>query len=118
MSDDAIFHFNINTLCDKGIVSTLYPVFTTQNINPLFLYYALNYGSEFRRYVLRQKQGGSRTYMYFSKLEDFYITLPSEPEQDKIVSLLVAIDEKIKFEEEKLKEEKKFKNAFLQQMFI
>ena len=35
MSDDLVFKFNINTLCDKGIVSTLYPVFTTK-LNAFF----------------------------------------------------------------------------------
>ena len=29
MSDDEVFHFNLNDIVDKGIVSTLYPVFTT-----------------------------------------------------------------------------------------
>ena len=29
MSDDEIFHFNINDIAENGIVSTLYPVFTT-----------------------------------------------------------------------------------------
>ena len=29
MSDDEVFHFNINDIIENGIVSTLYPVFTT-----------------------------------------------------------------------------------------
>lgn len=69
MSDDEVFRFNINTIADKGIVSTLYPVFTTtEEINDVFLREMLNGGSDFRRYAMLQKQGGSRTYMYFDKL--------------------------------------------------
>lgn len=52
MSDDEIFKFNINTIVDKGIVSTLYPVFTAKNINNYFLQVLLNEGREFRRYAI------------------------------------------------------------------
>lgn len=37
MSDDNIFHFNINNLVDKGLVSKEYPVFNTVNGNSLYL---------------------------------------------------------------------------------
>lgn len=82
MSDDLIFKFNINTLADRGIVSTLYPVFTTKSeLDSKFLKLVLNEGLEFKRYALSQKQGGSRTYMYYSKLEELEIKIPSIEEQ-------------------------------------
>ena len=47
MSDDEIFHFNINDITENGIVSTLYPVFTTdENLDSRYLQYQLNYGKE------------------------------------------------------------------------
>jgi type I restriction enzyme S subunit len=118
MSDDVTFTFNRNHLVDKGIVSTLYPVFTTKNINDNFLQIKLNYGEEFREYAIQQKQGGSRTYMYFSKLEKLKLWFPSLPEQTKIANFLTAIDDKINHNQTQLDAMKQYKSGLLQQMFV
>ena len=87
MSDDEIFHFNINDIAENGIVSTLYPVFTTdENLDSRYLQYQLNYGREFARYAILQKQGGSRTYMYLNKLRNLYLTVPTAIEEQKKIS--------------------------------
>jgi type I restriction enzyme S subunit len=117
MSDDISFKFNINTICDKGIVSTLYPVFTTKNINDKFLLLKLNEDLEFKKYAYIQKQGGSRTYMYFTKLSDLYLNLPSLPEQEKIADFLMALIARIKLCQEQIDEMSDFKKGTLQQMF-
>jgi type I restriction enzyme M protein len=95
MSDDLIFRFNINNIVDAGIVSTLYPVFTTQNINDNFLRLKLNHGAEFKKYAIIQKQGGSRTYMYFNKLQQLELELPSIDEQNLIADFITALEQKI-----------------------
>ncbi|MGV0846826.1 restriction endonuclease subunit S [Empedobacter falsenii] len=118
MSDDLIFKFNINTICGKGIVSTLYPVFTTKNINDEFLRIKLNEGNEFSKYAILQKQGGSRTYMYFKKLTELRLELPSFEEQKKIADFLSTIDESIAKVSEQINETQNFKKAMLQQMFV
>jgi type I restriction enzyme S subunit len=118
MSDDVTFTFNRNHLVDKGIVSTLYPVFTTKNINDNFLQIKLNYGEEFREYAIQQKQGGSRTYMYFSKLEKLKLWFPSLPEQTKIANFLTAIDDKLNHNQTQLDAMKQYKSGLLQQMFV
>lgn len=88
MSDDLVFKFNINTIADRGIVSTLYPVFTTKDeLDSDFLRLVLNEGAEFKKYALSQKQGGSRTYMYYSKLEELKIMIPTLHEQLAISEL-------------------------------
>ena len=94
MSDDEIFYFNINNIIDNGIVSTLYPVFTTNNrLDSKFLQYELNFGKEFRKYSVLQKQGGSRTYMYFNKLRDLKLTITTSlKEQEYIRNLICSID--------------------------
>lgn len=94
MSDDEIFYFNINDIIDNGIVSTLYPVFTTNNrLDSKFLQYELNFGKEFRKYSALQKQGGSRTYMYFNKLRDLKLTITTSlKEQECIRNLICSID--------------------------
>lgn len=118
MSDDTTFKFNINNICDKGIVSTLYPVFTTKNANSYFLKTYLNEGEKFKNYALLQKQGGSRTYMYFNKLIKLELLFPCLIEQSKIANFLLSIDSKIDVENQllqKLEEQKKF---LLHQMFV
>ena len=87
MSDDEIFHFNINDITENGIVSTLYPVFTTdENLDSKYLQYQLNHGKEFAKYAILQKQGGSRTYMYLNKLRNLYLTVPTTIEEQKRIS--------------------------------
>lgn len=118
MSDDTIFHFNINTLCDYGIVSTLYPVFTTSNqLSSSWLYYYLNYGNDMKRYALLQKQGGSRTYMYFSKLKNMLAHIPSVKEQDSIAKILLKIDKLITLQQRKLNDLNSMKSTLLQDVF-
>ena len=119
MSDDLDFKFNINHLCDRGIVSTLYPVFKTdEKLDDYFLLNKLNNGEEFKRYALLQKQGGSRTYMYFNKLEFLKLFIPHLKEQQKIVSFLSKISKKIELVDFQLERNKEFKKGLLQQMFV
>ena len=102
MSDDEIFHFNINDICDFGIVSTLYPVFTTKKeLDSKYLQSQLNYGKEFAKFASLQKQGGSRTYMYFAKLKELVLTMPKVEEQTKISSILSNIDNLITLHQHK-----------------
>lgn len=110
MSDDLIFKFNINDIVDRGIVSTLYPVFTTKDINSYFLLTKLNEGSEFKMHAEEQKQGGSRTYVYFKTLCQLKLNLPSLEEQTAITQVLQAADKEInlfKAKAKKLREQKK-----------
>jgi type I restriction enzyme S subunit len=119
MSDDLIFKFNRNTIVDKGIVSTLYPVFTTKKeLDSTFLQYILNEGSEFKKFCVDQKQGGSRTYLYYSKLVDLKLTLPSYEEQTKIANFLSSLDDKIAHIQRQLTSFREFKKGLLQQMFV
>ena len=118
MSDDDIFHFNINYIVDKGIVSTLYPVFTTKNLNSNYLQLQLNYGTEFRKYAVLLKQGGSRTYMYFNKLRDLKLTISTSfDEQEIIANFFIAFEKLITLHQRKLDNLKLKKKALLQKLF-
>ncbi|MCM3570499.1 restriction endonuclease subunit S [Neobacillus mesonae] len=117
MSDDLTFKFNINNIVDKGIVSTLYPVFTTKKgLSSRFLLLKLNEGIEFKRFALMQKQGGSRTYMYFSKLEEIKLKVPSIEEQNKIEGLFTTLDRNIELLERELNSLKEQKKGLMQQL--
>lgn len=118
MSDDLVFKFNINNLAENGIVSTLYPVFTTtESLDSKYLQYQLNEGEEFKRFAILQKQGGSRTYMYLSKLEIMTLTMPKIDEQIKIGNFFKQLDDTISLHQRTLELLKDMKKSLLQQMF-
>lgn len=114
MSDDEIFKFNINHIVDKGIVSTLYPVFKTKNINDSYLQILLNEGSEFKRFAMLQKQGGSRTYMYLDKLKKLSVLIPPIEEQNAITNIMLTIEKEIELSQKRLNQEKQKKKALMQ----
>lgn len=116
MSDDLIFKFNINDIVDKGIVSTLYPVFTVKNMDAYFLRTKLNEGNEFKRFALAQKQGGSRTYMYYSKLETLKLNIPCLEEQERISEVLKSADKEIELLEKELEALKLQKKGLMQRL--
>ena len=119
MSDDEFFHFNINDIVKKGIVSTLYPVFTTKKgLDSKYLQYQLNEGIEFRKYAIIQKQGGSRTYMYLNKLKKLKVTMPkSEQEQERISQGLSKVDKLITLHQRKCEKLQNIKKSLLEKMF-
>lgn len=120
MSDDNIFRFNINKIVDKGIVSTLYPVFTTNKyLDSRYLQIQLNHGNEFAKYALLQKQGGSRTYMYLSKLKKLVLTMPNSISEQKTISnFFDTLDNLIALHQRKLEHLELMKKGLLQQMFV
>ena len=119
MSDDEIFHFNINDIAENGIVSTLYPVFTTdKNLDSRYLQYQLNYGKEFAKYAILQKQGGSRTYMYLNKLKELRLTIPNfVEEQKKISAYFMKLDNFIALHQRKFEKLTNVKKSMLEKMF-
>ena len=120
MSDDEIFHFNINDIVENGIVSTLYPVFTTtEELDSRYLQYQLNHGHEFARFAVLQKQGGSRTYMYLSKLKQLSLTMPKTVDEQKQISVFfMELDHLITLHQHKCEQLQSMKKFMLQNMFV
>ncbi|MGE6648829.1 restriction endonuclease subunit S [Shewanella colwelliana] len=118
MSDDLVFKFNVNRLWDKGAVSKEYPVFKTVGMDSYFLELQLNEGNDFKRFAIQQKQGGTRTRLYFKNLKELKLNLPSLKEQQKIAQCLQALDNKINAVAEQIEQTKLFKKGLLQQMFV
>ena len=120
MSDDEVFHFNINDIVEKGIVSTLYPVFTTdENLDSRYLQYQLNYGHEFAKFAILQKQGGSRTYMYLNKLRQLHLTMPNHVEEQKAISsFFMNLDHLITLHQRELEKLQNIKKSMLEKMFV
>lgn len=117
MSDDNIFHLNINSL-EKGLVSREYPVFCENSDNILnFLVQYINSSHNFTAFCTEQKKGGTRTRLYFKVLSEFGMLAPSKIEQKKISDYLVALGYLISIQKRDLEKIKNMKKACLQKMF-
>jgi type I restriction enzyme S subunit len=119
MSDDDIFHFNINEIALNGLVSKEYPVFTAAKNNNLFLIIQyLNSSSKFRAFCREQKMGGTRTRLYYQSLCKFELLLPFGIEQDKIAALFRQLDNLITLHQRELEKLQNLKKACLEKMFV
>ena len=118
MSDDDIFHFNINNLVYRGLVSKEYPVFNTKdNYNLYLLVEYLNSSRNFLNFCKAQKKGGTRTRLYFKVLKDFKLNMPSFPEQQKIAEFLSTIDTVIAKQKETVSAWEERKKGVMQKLF-
>ena len=117
MSDDDIFHFNVNQTNDTVLVSSEYPVFTTtqkgmiQCIIPM-----LNDTARFRYFCRMQKMGGTRTRLYYKNLCQYKASFPSLAEQEKIAGILGTQDKLIALKEKRIAEKKQQKKYLMQQL--
>lgn len=117
MSDDDVFHLNINNL-ESGLVSREYPVFLASDNNDLnFLVQNINFNPNFRSFCSAQKKGGTRTRLYYKNLCKFRLMIPSASEQKRVSEFLATIDSLVALHQRKLDQLKTLKKYFLQNMF-
>lgn len=118
MSDDDVFHFNINKTGENVLVSSEYPVFTSSdNCDLSFLISVLNNTARFRYFCKMQKLGGTRTRLYLDNLKRYALALPPFDEQKKIAEILSTQDKTIELQGRKIEELKRFKKGCLEKMF-
>ena len=98
MSDDSIFHLNINNL-EKGLVSREYPVFQENKSNLKFVVQNINSSNSFTKFCTEQKKGGTRTRLYYKTLCEYELMVPFIKEQDKIANFFDNLDHLITFHE-------------------
>ena len=115
MSDDNIFHFNINRLVANGLVSKEYPVFTVRKevLDTDFLVDTLNSSPLFSVFCIQQKKGGTRTRLYFKTLCSYQMFLPVLHEQQVIASFIRLLDKRIERQMELVETLKKYKRGLL-----
>ena len=118
MSDDNIFHFNINTIAENGLVSKEYPVFdANDNYNLKFIVDYLNNSKEFVRFCTQRKLGGTRTRLYYKNLCDFKMYVPQLEEQNIIAQHLKLLDNLITLHQCKCDNLKIIKKSMLDNLF-
>lgn len=116
MSDDDVFHLNINTF-EKGLVSREYPVFFASEGNRLdFIVQYINSSISFRAFCAEQKKGGTRTRLYYNALCEFKMMVPSQQEQDVIADFFLKVDHLITLHQRKLKILQNIQKACLEKM--
>ena len=99
-----------------SLVSPLYECFTTnQNV-----YFMLEWfdSKEFKKGTFSKFEGGVRNTLSFTNLCEINISLPSITEQDKIANILMTFNNKLIYENEKLKQLKNIKKGLIQNMFV
>lgn len=117
MSDDDIFRFNVNKMGQPVLVSPEYPVFTTTGeLDQELLVAYLNGMKEFQAFCSAQKKGSTRTRMYFHRLCEFTIPIPSITEQQKIAEILKACDRVIELKQQLLEEKRRQKQWLMQKL--
>lgn len=118
MSDDDIFHFNINDIVENGLVSREYPVFDSTDDNDLrFIVALLNSSEQFRKFCRERKIGGTRTRLYYKDLSNFKPLCPEFDEQQSIAEFLDGITSIISHYQSKLEKIQALKASMLEKMF-
>ena len=119
MSDTGDFHFNLQTIIDKGIVSPAYPVFSVCNDHESeFIEYILNETDKIKNQLRIKKEGGTRYALSFAKFKSLTICLPTKQQQQNFVKQLRLFNDMLNKEETIYTDLQKYKTALLQQMFV
>lgn len=117
-SDNRDFTFNINTICEKGIISKFYPVFTSQDCNLQFLIYLLNNSNDTVKEIGYTAVGTGQKVLSVKDFQKVKIKVPCLKEQQKIADFLSAFEEAIDYAKQELEKWKELKKGLLQQMFV
>ena len=117
MSDDDVFHFNVNNTGVEILVSSEYPVFSSTEKSSLgYIIPMLNDTARFRYFCRTQKMGGTRTRLYYKNLCTYKSVFPPLAEQEKIAEILQTQDKVIELKEKLIEEKKRQKKALMQQL--
>lgn len=117
MSDDDVFHFNVNNTGGEVLVSSEYPVFTSiEKINLGYIIPMLNDTARFRYFCRTQKMGGTRTRLYYKNLCTYKSVFSPLAEQEKIAEILSAQDKVISLKEKLIEGKKRQKKYLMQQL--
>lgn len=119
MSDNNIFHFNIQNITGKGIVSPAYPVFNCNDgFNSKFVITYMNKNVNFKKQLLYRKEGGTRYALPYSKLKEMTIISCDIEEQRKIARMIETIDNIINLNQKKCEKLINARKFLLEKMFV
>ena len=116
-SDGTDFTFNINKLCDKGIVSKFYPVFKEKDCDLFFLVSLLNNERKTVRKIAYTAKGTGQKVLSITDLRNITVNMPSLQEQQKIAEFLSTIDTVIEKQKETVSAWEERKKGVMQKLF-
>ena len=116
-SDNRDFTFNINNICDEGIISKFYPVFTSYNCDLIFLIYLLNNSPSIVKEIGYTAIGTGQKVLSISDFKSIKVFIPDIKEQQKIADFLSAVDEVIAQSEAEAQNLEQQKKAAMQKIF-
>lgn len=116
-SDGTDFRFNINKLCDKGIVSKFYPVFKEKDCDLFFLVSLLNNERKTVRKIAYTAKGTGQKVLSITDLRNITVNMPSLSEQQKIAEFLSMIDTVIQKQKETVSAWEERKKGVMQKLF-
>ena len=111
---------NRNRLGRKGIMSPLYTVFRTHDVDPLFLEWYFK-SPHWYAYMRFNGDSGARSDRFSIKNELFFqmpIPIPDIREQHKIGQVLQEVSDLIKLQQKELDKLKSLKKGLLEKMFV
>lgn len=108
---------------EKGVVSTLYICFSTENEVEAQFYEKYFEGGFLNHELSKIAQEGARNHglLNMSVVEffrDIILDYPNTEEQEKIANFLISIDQKIELISRKIDHTEQFKKGLLQKMFV
>ena len=104
-----------------GIVSTLYAVYSCkEGTNHEFIEYYFGIDDNLNRYLRPLVHKGAKNDMKINNQRVLIdkISIPSQKEQDKIVTFLKEVDKKVFLAKQQLEQTEAYKQGLLQQMFV
>ena len=100
-----------------GIISSLYVCFKTKNkLHSKYLYHFMK-SNIFRKIVMKRQEGGVRDYFFYENLCGVKISYPIIEEQEKIVSFLELINERISTQKKIINNYKSLINGLIKMYF-
>lgn len=111
---------NCNRLGRKGVISPLYTVFRTHDIDTIFLEWYFK-SPHWHAYMRFNGDSGARSDRFSIKNELFFqipIPIPSIEEQRKIGQTLQILSDSIKLNQQELNKLQSIKKALLEKMFV
>ena len=117
-SDGTDFTFNINNLCEKGIVSKFYPVFrATEKCNIYFLMTLMNNEPKTVCKIAMTAKGTGQKVLSFIDLQNIAVNIPCQEEQDNIADFLSSVDDVISTSEQEVANLETQKKAVMKKIF-
>lgn len=103
-----------------GVMSPLYTIYrfhNGENLDFFEMYFSSNGWHKYMRSVANYGARHDRMAISSSDLDNLSLPYPTKPEQEKIAKLLKGVNDRLKLQQEKIEQLRKYKNGVMQGIF-